>query len=85
LAAPADNLAAQIIRQAGAGVVVGPDDKDGFINSVQSLLSDANTALEMGMAARAYAEQNFELGLVTKRFEKLLASVARTNSTTIAA
>jgi colanic acid biosynthesis glycosyl transferase WcaI len=81
LAAPADNLAAQIIRQAGAGLVVGPDDKQGFIDAVQHLLSNDRTAREMGKAARTYAETNFALNHVAERFEKLLASVASTNST----
>jgi colanic acid biosynthesis glycosyl transferase WcaI len=85
LAAPADNLAAQIIRQAGAGVVVGPDDKQGFINAVQHIIADEKTANEMGKAARTYAEKNFALDHVAARFEKLLASVASANSTSKAA
>ncbi|MCC5959461.1 MAG: glycosyltransferase family 4 protein [Rhodobacteraceae bacterium] len=80
LAAPKDNLAAQMILQAGAGLVVGPDDKQGFINAVQTLLSDGIAAAEMGKAARAYAEQNFDLDHVTDRFEKLLVSVMVENA-----
>lgn len=75
LAAPADNLAARILREAGAGVIVAPDDKDGFITAVHSLLSDAEMAARMGLAARTYAEQNFDLNKVADRFEELLISM----------
>lgn len=80
LAAPADNLAAQIVRQAGAGIVVGPDDKEGFIDAVQSLLSDESSAREIGKAARSYAETNFALERVIERFEALFISVSNPSS-----
>lgn len=75
LAAPGDNLAARIIRESGAGLVVAPEDKDGFVTAVRSLLSDPEKAAQMGRAARAYAEQNFDLDRVADRFDALLTSV----------
>lgn len=75
LAAPAGNLAAQIIRQAGAGLVVGPDDKQGFIDAVQSLLSDDKIAREMGKAARNYAEINFDIDHVVSEFQDIFRKV----------
>jgi len=75
LAAPLDNLAAQIIIESGAGLVVGPNDKRGFVRAVQHLLNDKAAASRMGSMARVYAEQHFILDHVTARFELLLESI----------
>ncbi|MES2844229.1 MAG: glycosyltransferase family 4 protein [Pseudomonadota bacterium] len=85
LAAQGDNLAARIIQQAGAGLVVAPDDKMGFVSAVQSLLSDETTSRRMGQAGRDYAERNFSLAHVTNTFEKLLTSVMAAHSVQTAA
>lgn len=83
LAAPADNLAARIIAEAGAGLVVAPSDKDGFVSAVCRLLSDAEAAARMGQSARAYAEQNFDLNKIGDRFDKVLTSVLNSNENSI--
>lgn len=71
LAAPADNLAAQIVTQAGAGIVVAPDDLDGFVAAVSGLLEDPDKCAAMGAAGRATAEQRFDLDRVCTVFEEL--------------
>lgn len=80
LAAPADNLAARIIQEAGAGLVVAPDDKQGFVKAVQSVLADENAAREMGKAARAYAEENFALDNVVRQFDTLMLATINTGN-----
>ena len=72
LAAPADNLAAQIVRATGAGRVVEPEDVAGFIAAALAYRDDPLAAKAAGAAGRAYAEANFELSSVADRFEAVL-------------
>ncbi len=78
LSVPADNLAAQIVERAGAGVVVPPGDADALAEAVVSLLADGARRERMGTAGRAYAERAFDLDAVADRVEAVLAgAVAR--------
>lgn len=77
LAAPADNLAARIIQDAGAGIVVAPDDKNGFVKAVSQLLSDPDRANVLGKNARAYGKKHFDITTVTTGFATLLKTVLR--------
>ena len=69
LSAPADNLAARVITQAGAGVVVEPGDRAGFADAVQGFVQDRDAAEAAGAAGRAYAERTFDIETVADRFE----------------
>lgn len=75
LAAPLDNLAAQIVTEVGAGLVVEPEDIDGFVSAATALLRDPARCAEMGSAGRAYAEETFGLDKVSARFEELFATL----------
>lgn len=70
-AMPKENLAAKILVQRSAGVVVSPEDSEGFVESAIKLLSSESETERMGMAGREYAETTFEIGAVTDRFEKV--------------
>ena len=71
LAAPADNLASTIIRESGAGLVVEPEDSQGFTRAIKRLIDDPELAKSMGKAGRRYAEENFDIDIVTSRFEEV--------------
>lgn len=71
LAAPKDNLAAQILQDTGAGVVVAPEDTEGFCAAALHFAQDPVAAERAGAAGRAYAEANFDLDRVADRFEAL--------------
>ena len=71
LAIPQENLAAQIVRQSGAGVCVAPDDLDGFVREARSLVADASRRKQMGVNARAYAETHFAIEDITDQFENI--------------
>lgn len=71
LAAPADNLASSIIRESGAGLVVEPEDSQGFTEAIRRLLDDPDLAKSMGEAGRQYAEENFDIDNVASRFEEV--------------
>jgi glycosyltransferase involved in cell wall biosynthesis len=75
-AMPPENLAARSIERAGAGVVVAPGDTAAFVAAASSLLADAPRRLAAGAAARAYAEETFDIDRIADRFESLLASTA---------
>lgn len=72
LSVPSDNLAARIVRQSGAGLVVDPDNSFGFVDAVLHLLTDDVSAAKAGRAARAYAEAQFDIVRIAARFESVL-------------
>lgn len=74
LAAPKDNLAAQILTETGAGRVVEPEDTEGFVAAALSYREDPDAAQKAGAAGRAYAEENFVLSSVADRFETLFSA-----------
>ena len=66
---PADNLAAVIVRdRAQAGVVVDPDDDDGFVAAALALRRDADRRSSLGASGRAYAERTFGRDSAADRF-----------------
>jgi len=72
-AIPAENLAAQTIEKAKAGLLARPDDIDGFINQLDRLLADPILAEDLGRNGRAYAEKTFNIKLIAERFLALAA------------
>lgn len=72
MAMPQENLAARIVTENGAGIVVGPDDCLGFVQAAQQLVDHPETREKMGAAARSYAERTFNIDLITNKFEKIL-------------
>ena len=56
-AMPAENLAARLIAREQAGVVVAPDDIEGFVAAAMKLRTGATSAGAMGLAGRNYAER----------------------------
>jgi colanic acid biosynthesis glycosyl transferase WcaI len=74
-AMPAENLAARLLTENGAGVVVPSGDPDRFAVAVQSLLDAPGRRSAMGNAARAYAEAHFAIEPICDRFEAILRRV----------
>ena len=82
LAAPEDNLAAQIVSSTGAGRVVAPGDIDGAIAAARAFAADPELAARAGAAGRAYAEENFDLPTVAAAFESIFAPILGTSRAT---
>ena len=80
LAAPRDNLASSIITNAGAGLVVEPEDHTGFVEAVREILGNPELAARMGSAARQYAEERFKIENVADRFEAVFDRVSTAKS-----
>jgi colanic acid biosynthesis glycosyl transferase WcaI len=72
LSAPPGNLAARVVERAGAGLVVSATDEAQFLAAARRLRSDSALRKQSGMAARTYAETEFEIEAVADRFEAAL-------------
>lgn len=78
LAVPLENLAAKIVAAHEAGVVVAPDDVQGFLEGAGRLLGEGSLEGEMlreqmGANGRRYAEAHFDIEKITDRFEEIIA------------
>lgn len=69
---PPDNAVAQMIRSAGAGLVVPPGDPAAASAALNRLVSDEQLRRTMGSAARKYAENEFDIGAVGDAFESAI-------------
>ena len=68
LAAPAENLAAKIVRRAGAGETVAEDAPGPFLAAANRLLADHRARLQYAANARAYAERAFDIAKIAEQF-----------------
>ncbi len=75
-AVPPASEAARCLEQAGAGLVVAPEKPDLLAAAIRHLYADRDQALQMGRAARRFAELNFDSTRVLPHFEALFASLA---------
>jgi glycosyltransferase involved in cell wall biosynthesis len=71
-AIPRSNLAARTIQRAGAGFVVDPQDRDGFVEAGRGMLSDPAARQSAARAARTYAEETFDIDMIADRFEAII-------------
>ncbi len=67
-AVPKENLVARVITQHQSGLIVEPENVNGFVQSVRQLLSDSGLRSQMGGNARKYAEDNFHIEAICDRF-----------------
>jgi putative colanic acid biosynthesis glycosyltransferase WcaI len=72
LAVPAENLAAKIVDQNKAGLVVDPKDVQSFLKSADRLRREERQREIFANNARAYAESHFEIQAIADKFENFL-------------
>jgi glycosyltransferase involved in cell wall biosynthesis len=77
LAAPPENLAARIVARENAGLVVHPDDLDGFIAAARRLAADAALRRTLGENGRRYAERTYDILRTADRFERVFEAALR--------
>lgn len=75
-AIPAENLAARTIVDNNTGLVVPPGDVEHFVEAARHLVDDPSSRAEMAEAARRYAEQAFDIELITDRFIATIEAAA---------
>ena len=68
---PANNLAARIIQDAGAGLVVAPGDHAAFVAAAAKLHADPALRVAMGARARAHAERVFDINMISGKFDDI--------------
>ena len=78
LAVPRENLAARIVAEHGAGLVVEPNDLAGFCASARQLAESPSLRDQSGRAARQFAETHFDIERICDRFEAILRGDAPT-------
>lgn len=71
LAAPKENLASELVRSNGAGLVVDPVDQAGFLEAALRLLGDDTLRADAAAKARSFALNNYDIKKVTDRFERV--------------
>lgn len=80
-AIPGENLAARLIFQNQAGLVVEPYDVASFCQAAEKMVEFTEDRTKYGVAARQYAETNFDLDQITDRFEQILFPQASRKAT----
>jgi colanic acid biosynthesis glycosyl transferase WcaI len=71
-AIPSRNLSARIITEAQSGTSVDSSDLNGFLEAAHRYRLDPVLRGKHGVAARAYAESQFDINKIADRFEQLL-------------
>jgi glycosyltransferase involved in cell wall biosynthesis len=72
VAMPEHNLAARIVREAGAGLSAAPDDAGAFLAAAGHLIENPGLRADMAERARQYAERNFDIHRIVRQFETVL-------------
>ncbi|WP_022854406.1 glycosyltransferase family 4 protein [Thermodesulfatator atlanticus] len=79
LAVPQENLAAKIIRKYNTGITVDPRDIHAFVNAARRLLENKTLRSKLGINARKYAEEHFNIEKITDKFEWIIKDVLKTS------
>jgi colanic acid biosynthesis glycosyl transferase WcaI len=74
---PFNNRAVRVIRESRSGVVVDPNDPNGFVEAVTSLVDNPERRAELGRLARAYAEKEFDIVRIGAIFEAMILQPVR--------
>ena len=72
LAVPSMNLAARIVGDNGAGIVVPPSNETAFINAAIKLISDDELRSSLASNGLKYARKTFNIEKITDRFEEII-------------
>ena len=77
LAVPQENLAAKIVTEQEAGLVVPPDDTAAFIQQADHLRHHSHVRDKLGRNGRNYAEAHFNIEMITEQFEAIIQKTSR--------
>ena len=72
-AMPPENLAAKLVTGEQLGINVSPEDTEAFVRAARRLSDSVAERVQMGQAARQYAETNFDIEAIARRFLAVLA------------
>ena len=77
LAVPPENLAARIVAEHEAGMVVPPGNSSAFVEAARILYKDAALREKMATKGRAYAEAHFDIEKIADKFEAIIGQVVK--------
>ena len=72
LAVPPENLAARIVKDNNAGIVVPPSEMEQFVDAAMTLMNDQGLRNSLAENGRAYAVATFDIDKITDRFEEII-------------
>jgi len=72
LAVPPMNLAARIVSDNHAGIVVPPSDLAAFIDAAEKLINDKELRSSLASNGLKYARKTFDIEKITDRFESII-------------
>jgi len=72
LAVPLENLAARIVNNNAAGIVVSPSDRKNFLKAATKLATDEKLRTSLAANGYAYAQKTFDIEKTTDRFEEII-------------
>ena len=75
LAVPNENLAARIVTDNDAGLVVSPNDESGFAEAAIKLANDVDLRRRCAKNGLKYARENFNITNIANRFEAIIKTV----------
>ena len=62
-----------------SGIVVNPDNIQGFSDALSELVSNNGRMIDFGKNARKYAEDNFDINKIADNFEKIFKKILNKN------
>jgi len=71
-----DGQARKIVREAGAGIEMEPDNAKSLANAVEALADNPGLVTSLGESARAYVTRQFNRDTLAQRYLSLLHQVA---------
>lgn len=72
LAVPPENLAARIVEENQAGIVVSPSDTGGFLNAAKRLAAQESLRATFAKNGLEYAQKTFDIEKITDKFEEII-------------
>jgi glycosyltransferase involved in cell wall biosynthesis len=72
LSVPHENLAAKIVKENNAGLVVPESDSDAFIDAAKTLFSNNDLRQNFARNGLAYAKKKFDIEKITSKFEQII-------------
>jgi glycosyltransferase involved in cell wall biosynthesis len=72
---PKSILAARILKEIQAGVVVSPGRVDGVVRAIKSLKEEGLLREHMARNARCYAEKKFAISKIADSFENIFRRI----------
>jgi colanic acid biosynthesis glycosyl transferase WcaI len=72
LAVPSENLAARIVNENQAGIVISPADTTTFIKAADKLMHNSDLRVHLAANGLQYAKQTFNIEKITEKFEQII-------------